>query len=305
MIMINAESIENRKTDTYMLVNERTNQKIRTGIIPDTLEKKKKRDKFAKKKVVNEKFKDFNNEYLGNFVFFIYKNMDLLSEILTDVELVRYIYLGTYVKYDGILKLDNNKTIIDKKQMRKLLQIADNKVFNKYYKKLVERDLITETNEGIMINFAYFYRGSESEYKKFTGAVEGFDDDFTRLYINTTRELYESTDNRKKKNLNIIYKLLPYVNSKFNILCKNPNELDKDEIDPITVGDVMDLLGYDKTNVTRFKKDFYSIKTSAGYIFKSVEGHEGYLGSMVIVNPRLYYKGDNIEEVNVLLALFK
>ena len=101
---------KNNIKDTYMLVNERTNEKIRTGIIPETVESKKRKDKFKKKKANNELWKDFQTEYLGNFVFFIYENMDRLSEILTDVELVRYVYLGTYVKYDGVLKLDNNKT---------------------------------------------------------------------------------------------------------------------------------------------------------------------------------------------------
>ena len=285
-----------------IVINKNTGEILADDFKIDTMEDKKRRRSFAKKKVEDDEFKSIQNKYLGSFVFFIYKNMGKLSEILTDVELVRYVYLGTYVKSDGFLKEDNNKTKIDKKHMKKILQMNDTTLFNKFFNKLIENELIYVKDDFIKINVSYFYSGYEKDYQKLTGLK--LDEDFTRIYIDATRKLYENTENRKKKQLHIVYKLLPFVNWKYNILCYNPSETDKEKIELLTIGDVMDVLGYSKNQLARFKKDFYTIPCGKSTVFLSVQRQPEFLESIVAVNPKIYYKGKDTRELEYLITLF-
>mgnify|MGYP000943466796 CR=1 FL=1 len=258
--------------------------------------------KFKKKKELEEQFKYTQSTFLGNFVFFIFKNMEFLQEVLSDEDLVKFIFIGTYVKGNGCLKADNNVTLINKKKMQELLNISRAN-FNKFYNKLIDNNLIRENKEGVInINLDYFFRGYEKEYKKLTDVKLS---DFLRIYIESTRELYKNTPIRKHKQLSILYKLIPYCNYKYNILCRNTNEIDAEKLDILTIADVVDILGYNKSQIARFKKDFYSVQVQEYKAFLSIQGTEKYLDSFIVVNPKLYFRGSELEDLEYLLTLFK
>ena len=128
-------------------------------------------------------------------------------------------------------------------------------------------------------------------------------EDFTRIYIDATRELY-SLNYKKTKKLAIAYKLLPYVNWKFNVLCSNVKEIDKNKINPLTIKDVMNITGYSQNHLSNFKKDFYGIKFYDYVLFKTLQDNPDYVTSTILVNPLFAYRNKEMEEVQGLFAIF-
>lgn len=282
------------------VINNETGEILLNDFNIDTIEDKIKREKFIERKKLEEDFKEMQQEYLGYFVMFIFENMDKLNKIFNNSELVKYIYIGTYTKNDGYLMLDNNKTYIDKNLLKKILSLND-KTFRNFYNKAIENELLIEEDKKLKINVKHFYRGKETEYKPIAGVKLK---NFVRIYIETTRELYLNTPPKSHRKLYTIYRLIPYVNWKYNILCYNINEVDKDKLEAVTVSDVMNILEYDKTHITRFKNDFYNIKYQEYEVFGSFQKTSEYLKSAIVVNPLVFYRGNNIDELKLLITLF-
>lgn len=284
------------------VIENSTGEIITENFNIDTIEDVVRKKQRAEKAKIDKEFKSLQDEVLGNFVFFIFRNIYNLEEILGAEGLVKFIYMGTYVKNDMYLKLDNNLTYISKKKLQKLIKIKHSTKFNAFYNTLVENNLTIEDAKGIMINPSYFYRGYERDYKKITGNKL---EEFTRIYTDTTRKLFENTESRKHKQLAIIYKLLPYISYKYNVICQNVNEINSMELKPLVVSDVMKILGYDSSNITRFKKDFYGLEYEGKQIFMTIQKTPKYTESIILVNPKVYYRGKDVEELQFLITLFK
>lgn len=257
---------------------------------------------FAEKNIAKEIYHQYQDDYLGKFVFFMFDNLSSLTEILNDTDLVSFMYIGTFVKKDGTLKLDNNKTYIDKNKLKSMLNMSKPK-FRDFWNTLIENQLILEDNGMIFINLFYFYRGSESDYKKLTNKKK-FGKNFTRLYIETTRSVFENTGVRSLRKLALIYKLLPYVNWRYNILCKNIHEENKRRLQLLTVEDIANLTGYDTSNMRKFKQDLHSLKYNGMSIFGRFSDSANSKNDMILINPLFYHRGSNLDELNFLANIF-
>ena len=283
------------------IINNATGEILNDKYKTMELEDEMKAMKYKERKQLERQFKSLQQEYLGYFVFFVFENIDNLTEILTDFDLMRFLYLGTYTKKDGYLKFDNGN-IITKKHIKRLLRINDNS-FRDFWNLMIENKLIVEdVDKRVSINLEYFCRGSEKDYINATD--KRFGDKFTRIYIETTRNLYENTNQRSLKKLAIIYKVLPLINYQYNILCKNPKEMNKTLIEPYTLIEMSNYLGYDKTHITRFKKELHSLKFEDKDIFMRIGKSENVNQDYIVVNPLFYYRGNKLEELDYLITLF-
>lgn len=288
--------------ETYSLVSNTTGQIIYDNFPVETLEDKKRKSKAYNSKKEYDDFKELQNKLLGNFVFFMFESIEYLNKILSDSELVKFMFIGTYVKQDGYLKLDNNFTYIDKSRLKQLLNI-NAKNFNLLFSKFISEELLKEDEKGnILINMLYFYRGYEKDYKKLTNTNL---DDFSRVYTRATRNLYMDSKSTKHKQLAIAYKLLPYVNWRYNILCTNTNEQDKLKIEVLNISDIVNILGLSKSNITRFRNDFYGIGVGDKQLFLTVQKTADYNKSIICVNPLVYYRGSKILDLQYLSDLFE
>lgn len=287
--------------NSYTLIKNDTGEIVDENFGFETLEDREHKKKCAIKAKDFEEFKQFQKDKMGNFIFFLYNSLDDLKKVLSDADLCKYIYLATYIKKTGYLMLDNNKTYMNKKKMQEILLVATPN-FTKFYNNLIENKLLIEEEKSkkYKINIDIFWRGYEKDYKKLTGNKL---EDFTRIYIDATRELY-SLNYKKTKKLAIAYKLLPYVNWKFNVLCSNVKEIDKNKINPLTIKDVMNITGYSQNHLSNFKKDFYGIKFYDYVLFKTLQDNPDYVTSTILVNPLFAYRNKEMEEVQGLFAIF-
>ncbi|MGP4077295.1 hypothetical protein [Halobacillus sp. K22] len=239
----------------------------------------------------------------GGYVFALFQGNKAIEErfpSLTQSDLARLMFIGTYVSYDdseafryGLLKHPNGVKI-GKKSLEELLGMSRSK-YSGFYKKLLNEGILAETDEGLEINPAVFYRGEH--VKAIKGEMR-----YTRLFRQTVRDLYELYNGRSIKKLGVIYSVLPYVNFNFNVLAENPSEVKADEVKPLTIEELAEKLGYEDEK--KLTQTLRSIKYDGQPIFGFVEISEDRRRNKIVVNPRVIYAG-NGKHLDTIKMLFK
>jgi hypothetical protein len=233
----------------------------------------------------------------GHFVFAFFESCKTMGEqypSLTQAELARLMFVGTYTGYrTGRLQHDNGR-VIDKKALELLVGISRNK-FSEFYKKLIGEGILQEVNGELFVSPSVFYRGPVKEigYKL---------DEYrhTRLFRKTVRELYEKYTGRKTIQLAIIYAVLPFLNFDTNVVCFNPKETDEDEIQPMNLENLAALLHYQDTH--KLKRALESVKIDGQPVFWLPQNVHDKRHRRIIVNPRIVFAGsaDSLRAIKVL-----
>lgn len=257
-----------------------------------------------------EEIKEAIAEDEGAFFHLIYKYGNIIFKELekkvsgnkNNIHIVRFMMLATCLTFGGKL-FDDNKNRVKKSSLKKIWDVENRNSINETYKLLLECGYIYETEEGfIMINEEIVVKGVIKDFieelKKEDGRYT-----YTRVFVDNVKEMYYGTESKQRKQLANLFKALPYINFKYNVFCANPTETDEEKLELLTWTDLARLCGYDdKKQVARFKKDL----TNLGIFNRSVIGQfETRAGKKVIVvNPKVYYGGNDINDVKDLQRLF-
>ena len=180
---------------------------------------------------MTEENKQFNDEHGG----FIFKEdstkVDKLESNMTDSDIIKTLYLATYLDYDSYLKFDSGK-IMDKSDVKQVIGVNKN-LFGKWYNKMLSLKILTEDDKGIHMSKNYYVKGAIAKNK-----------DYNRMFIEGTRQIYEYNKNSNHTMIGQMIRLLKYVNTHTNVLCWNPLESDTEKIVPITIGQLAKEFGY-------------------------------------------------------------
>lgn len=241
-----------------------------------------------------------HNKQLGGFVQVCYvKNQLLFNDLnLNQATISRFLYLATYIDYNDreenvLVKHTKNNKIeyMNKRDVKYLLNLGDT-AFKSFYKEIKEKELLFEANGKIYLNPVYVNKG-KSNFK---------DKEYARMFIDTTRELYENCKPRQHKHLSYVYQLLPFLHYETNILCKNPEEIDINKLDKLHFTDICRMLNLsnDKKTMDKLKRDlfkFYITRDSEKYYFLSYVTIRQEIGtrSYYVVNPYVVWKGKNLQ----------
>ncbi|WJM61087.1 hypothetical protein QTN46_16725 [Bacillus amyloliquefaciens] len=220
--------------------------------------------------------------------------MESQFQSLNQSDLARLMFIGTYTGWgDGQLKYDNGKPI-DRSGLKKLVGMSPNK-FKGFYENLKKEAVLREEGDSIFMNSAVFYRGKHSDIKRVTRDMQ-----YTRLFRDMVRDLYEMYNGRTIKQLAIIYAVLPFVNFNFNIIAYNPNESNEDIVEPIPLDKLAALLGYKDTS--RFKTALNKIEYDGKPVFGFFEISGDRRKKKTILNPRVVYagKGNTLAAIKAL-----
>ena len=170
----------------------------------------------------------------------------------------------------------------------------DKSTFYRFTKEVGENYLIFE-DEQIKLNPPYLFR--RGKFSKQTD--EERERRYQKIYIEAVQELYKNTPPTSHGSLGYVYKLIPYINIEWNIICKYPLEKDIDKIFPLTT-EICEKLGYSTNQRSRFINTYKSIK------FKVKDHEENFVAFVsngedvrMFVNPRIMYKGSNWERVSI------
>ena len=237
------------------------------------------------KYVVNKEKQTFNSDF--TWIVFEY-GKELLPNI-KDQSLVRLIYLSTICDYDGVLP---PKSVIKKK-----LKLSD-KYWSYFFKEMRSNNLILEDEEtgALCLNKDFFIKGSLKEMSDKR--------DCTRLFCNFIQDVYDACDNIKSINqISYLYKLIPFVNRRTNIVCYNPKEQDPEKVYPITLGAFCDMIGYSRKNARRLVSDLLSLKCNGQNLIGFFVTNLNQTSWKIIVNPHIYYGGQNDKIYKEQIAL--
>lgn len=241
----------------------------------------KKEEDRKYKYIIKTEFDECLKNDFGNFYYYFYAKCKIEPQYK-----FRFAYLCSYLDYK------NNLGKITEKDLKNILQLSERETLN-------TKKVLTE-NKLIIINKDKTISVKKSVAKK--GSLKGMQKvDFTRIFNNGIKELYENSNPREHKKIALLLEILPYVNYKYNILCRNPQEQERDNLDIINITELCEIVGYNPKNTSRLKKDLFAIKINNEDAFKMVIGGSG---NFFITNPRLNYKGNSNEGVKWLQDIF-
>lgn len=235
----------------------------------------------------------------GGFVFALFGGCMALSDrfpSLTQSDLARVMFVGTYTGYSGRLQYDNGRPI-NRKELERLLNMSRAR-FSEFFRKLNDEEIVRvdEEHGDIYVNPSVFYRGvlKESGYNL---------DDYrhTRMFRNTVRQLYETYGGRAVKQLALVYAVLPFVSFSTNVVCFNPEETDEDRLKPMDLDRLAALLSYQDTQ--KLRRALESLKLDGKPVFYLPHNIHDKRKRRIIVNPRVVFAG-SAESLAAIKVLF-
>ena len=238
----------------------------------------------------NERDKIFKE--LGGFYFQNYENVLKLN--IAKQYLFRFIYLCTYMSYDKKIYFGNaigEKSLALEKDLKEIFRLSKSETINTKNTLIENGLIIINKDKTININSKYAIKG-EIEKRELKISV--------KVMEKGIREVYRKSKATEHKKLALLIELLPYVNFRHNVICSNPEESDVEKINPFNLTEVMRITEY--KNLTRFKRDLLNLTVNEELAVKITETK---YGKFVYVNPRIFYKGNNADDLKFCMNEFK
>ena len=231
-------------------------------------------------------------ETLGGYIHVFYVKDELLYNKLNlnPADVSRFLYLATYISYnykDKNLLVKKEKGRLKpmiQKDMMKLMKLNKSAFYN-FIKEMKSKELIIEKNNKFYVNEKYISKGK----------IENTKDKYIRLYIDTTRYLYEHCTTTKHRQLGYILQLLPYVDFETNHILINDEKAE--------IRDIMKLLGLsanNKQSINKFKKALLNFTINyQGNDYYLFGAHTFEYGkefrTYFVINPLVLFAGNNME----------
>lgn len=227
---------------------------------------------------------------LGNFYFIsVGQSIDDISpEAAT-----RLIYLGTYLPH-------GNNTLMNAKH--KPLLVGDLPKVMNLSRQTVNR-FIMETSAYITVNKDNTLTLDRNKFIR--GRLpDTITECFQRVYIKNVQGLYKNISSGNHRQLGYIFKMLPYLNTEYNILCWNPDENELDNIIPLSLKEFCEECGYNYNQISRLRKIYagitFDVKGTKENFCSFVHNGLDINDAKIFVNPHIIYRGTNYERVKVL-----
>ena len=261
---------------------------------------RKRKEYFEKKQNKEGRIKSLY-EQNGNFIWNIHTTAKIFLPDIKDSSLTRLMFISTYLGYEGYL-INDKKKALTKSNIFGLLKISDSE-FRRFWKEMIDSKLLQVNEEKIYLNKEVFNRGNiNSDYLKTLSEDQKC---LTRIYIEGVRSLYETATLFSHKTLSYIFRILPYVSRDYNICCFNPLEADKCNLDRMSLGEFADIVGYDRTHISRLAKILFDpqfktkdgMKSAVRYVVDKSLNKETY---SMFINPKVYYMGNKRNEIEIL-----
>lgn len=242
------------------------------------------------------KSKKLFNKSNENFIFLTYKmlkEININKEIFKKEDITKIIYIASFMNYDCKLML-TERTPMTKTILKKKIGISNDR-FDKFYKKLIVNKVLAEKNGYIYFNDKIAFRGKPSDRS----------DNFTRIYRDNIQKIYENIDIREHKKLSILFLMIPYLNLKYNIICKNPYETNEDLVEPLTLGEMAELFGITERSFITSIKYLKSVRDINGNpLIAEISICPEISKNVFIINPRFIYAGNNVKDVVGICPMF-
>lgn len=250
--------------------------------------------RYAKNRSVMGRFGEEN----GGFVSALFESCVTMAQRFPSIsqsDVARIMFIGTYTGYDGCLRYDNGVNI-NRGALAKLTGLSRAR-FSEFYQRLLAEQVVREEADIIHVNPSVFQRGEPNE--------DTIDLQRIRIYRQTVRDLYARYGKgRNVKQLAIVFAVIPFLHFNTNIVCYNPQEYYFDKIQPMTIDKLAALLNYAETR--KLKAAMNDVKLGGHPVFVFVEDVHDRRKRRVVVNPRVVFAGnaEGLEQVRAISVLF-
>ena len=235
-----------------------------------------------------------SNARLGGFLRVMYVEKELLFNKLglDSSEVARVLYLATYMDYenrnDGLLVKKEKRLPVPmtRKDLFEVMKLG-NTPFKAFISTMKKAGLLREEEGLFYINTDYFKKGEATRKET-----------YTRLYIETTKKLYEGCTARQHKQLGYILQLIPYASYDLNIL--------ENEGKRLSIEEICGLVGLSTERKTtskmhrELKKFTVKLDEKEYYLFGTIIVNDitGYC-----INPLVSYRGNDMGEKRAIIKL--
>ena len=264
---------------------------------PEQQEAAKRRNEGLKKKLELEERKRFRSENLAELGKFFFAACEENGENqfagLSDATVARLVFLATFLQLDSERLFKTERTPLRLDDLPELMGMH-RKTVNSFLEE-VRSYIAVDENDGLYMVCNVFKRGK---------LPKGQHTAMQRLYRDSIRNLYRQTPVSKHRLLGIVFRLLPYVNQEYNILCYNPDEDCIDDLDLLSLDDFCKLIGYDRLKNYRLrselKKITFDVNGKRELFCNFVDAGMGTKHIRIFVNPHIMYNGTDYKKVEVL-----
>lgn len=210
----------------------------------------------------NEKY-SATQELRGNFFVSLCQETELFHTEISEPTLGKLIYLATYIDANNCICHDGNWDKQDNKYIRKSIPMTKAEIqqvlkvsrqtFSPFWNECIDKSLIIE-NDGMYFISRKMFRfcNNNNVSTKKTRMI--------KVFKHAIRYMYENTDERSKKTLVYLYRLIPFINLTYNGLCSNPLETDKNKIQPLSLAQICKPFGIDRRNQIYFLKKLKKLR---------------------------------------------
>lgn len=242
-------------------------------------------EKSKQKKAIDEEIA-YWNEQLGGFVFVLFKYCNNILNDYKEInqeDIVKLFYLATYVDYEGYIIYKKNN--VDRRCLCEIVGIHVNN-FDVFFNKMKKLNiLIQDDNKYIKMSKDFFMKGGvENDMKKHNN--------YTRIYVNSIRYLYENVPRRSHGRLGNYFKIIPYIHRQGSKLCHNPNSKEED-IKLMYLKDLKTIFNCSLRSLRELKRNLLSVRLKDGSgIIAFLMEHPDELKAHVLINPKVFYGGN-------------
>ncbi len=244
---------------------------------------------------IHENFRDY-----GDFTWIVCGTSELMLQGLKCATLTRLILLSAYMDYEGVLVCDNGDRMTTA-MMQDILHVGYG-TLRMIIKELKSADVMT-FGKDIRINPKIAFRGRQNRVEQAMLSQEN--KIITRLYRNGIRALCNFSDGVSANKRSYLFRIMPFVNREYNIVCFNPCERNLTKINPISLSDLSEMIGYGRSQAYRLKSLLLDpVFETANGISNAVHyvpcAEIGGKHNCLFINPEVYYGGSRHNEVRIL-----
>ena len=123
-----------------------------------------------------------------------------------------------------------------------------------------------------------------------------------KIYIDSVKKLYRMAGKHMHRYLGYVFKMLPYINIQYNILCYDDVfEKNLNNIRQMTDKEFCKEIGYDYSQIARLRKVYRNIRFEVGGRMEAFCAFvDAGCGTRIYVNPHVLYSGTRPDLVEVL-----
>lgn len=256
-----------------------------------TIISKEERDYYRQKAENYAEMKELalvQREMCGDFYWTLFDSHAEYYPNVSDSMLAKIVYLITYMDYETniLMMRDGSKSPkrpMTKKDVQKVIRLHRCK-FSRFWDELLATKIIAEQRDGKLQVCSNFCKGK----------ITNRNSSAMKIFIHAVRYMYENIDVRSHQYIAYLFRLIPYINLRYNVFCKNPLETERSKLELMTAKDMCHLFGIDETNLRRFIKTLFKLsfmdkQGNMRSVIKVLTDYKNYgERNFVLINPQFY-----------------